>query len=75
MTINPDTGNPVITLDLVAGELKFRANDDWAINFGDTNANGSLEYDGDNILIDDPGNYTVELIINVAEYTYKVTKN
>lgn len=75
MTIDPDTGIPTITLDLVAGEIKFRANDDWAINFGDTNANGSLEYDGDNIIIDEAGNYTIELIINVAEYTYKITKN
>lgn len=75
MTIDPATGNPTITLDLVAGEIKFRANDDWAINFGDTNANGSLEYDGDNLQIAEDGNYTVELIINVADYTYKVTKN
>lgn len=75
MVVDPATGNPTITLDLVAGEIKFRANDDWGINFGDTNANGSLEYDGDNLQIAEDGNYTVELIINVAEYTYKVTKN
>ena len=75
MTVNIDTGNPEITLDLVAGEIKFRANDDWALNFGDTNANGSLEYGGDNIAIAEDGNYTIELIINIADYTYKVTKN
>ena len=73
--VDPGTGIASITLDLGVGEIKFRANDDWAINFGDTDANGSLEYDGDNIQITEAGNYTVELLVNVADYTYKVTKN
>jgi hypothetical protein len=47
------------TIDLVAGELKFRANDDWAVNFGgDLNA---LTQDGANIVIADAGNYTITL--------------
>jgi hypothetical protein len=65
-----------ITLDLVAGEAKFRANDDWAINFGDDMANGTLEYDGANIVIAEAGNYTIDLlIIGVSKYRYTVTKN
>lgn len=75
LTYDATTGALKITLDLVAGEIKFRANDDWALNFGDTSANGSLEYDGDNIVITDAGNYTIELLLTVADYTYKVTKN
>jgi len=75
LVVDPGTGIASITLDLVVGEIKFRANDDWAINFGDTDANGSLEYDGDNIQITEAGNYTIELLVNVADYTYKVTKN
>ena len=64
-----------VTLDLNAGEIKFRANDDWAINMGDTDANGDLQYDGDNIAIGEAGNYTIELILNQARYLYKLTKN
>lgn len=75
MTVDPATGTLSITLDLVAGEIKFRANDDWALNYGDTGANAMLEKDGDNIAIESDGNYTIELFLNVADYTYTVTKN
>ncbi|MEZ4775660.1 MAG: SusE domain-containing protein [Bacteroidia bacterium] len=75
LTVDPTTGIMSITLDLVVGEIKFRANDDWAINLGDNDANKSLEYDGTNIAITEDGNYTVELIINAADYTYNVKKN
>jgi len=75
LTYDAATNRYMITLDLVAGEIKFRANDDWAINMGDTNANGSLEYDGDNIVVAEDGNYTIELVLSEAVYTYSVTKN
>ena len=75
MTVDPVTANWSITLDLVAGEMKFRANDDWAIDFGDTGADGKLDYGGDNIVIDEAGNYTIDLILNQAVYTYVLTKN
>ncbi len=38
-------------ITLVAGEFKFRQNDDWGVNFGDNGNNGSLEAGGDNIPI------------------------
>lgn len=75
MTVDPATGIMSITLDLVVGEIKFRANDDWAINMGDNDGNKSLEYDGTNIAITEDGNYTIDLIINAADYTYNVKKN
>lgn len=75
LTYDPATNKWTITLDLVAGEIKFRANDAWDINFGDTGANKKLEYGGDNIAIAEAGNYTIELNLGVAVYTYKVTKN
>ncbi|MEL6651388.1 MAG: SusE domain-containing protein [Bacteroidota bacterium] len=75
MTLDQATGTWAITLDLIEGEIKFRSNDDWGLNFGDTGANGSLERDGDNIVIGEAGNYTIELMLNVADYTYTVTKN
>lgn len=64
-----------VTLDLVPGNIKFRANDDWAINFGDNAADGSLEFGGADIPVAEAGNYTIELIINVEKYTYNLTKN
>jgi hypothetical protein len=75
MAYDPDKGTWSITLDLVAGNIKFRANDDWAVNFGDNGPNFILEYDGENIVIAEAGNYTVELILNQARYSYSVTKN
>jgi len=75
MTYDATTGHLTLTTDLTAGEIKFRANDDWAINFGDNDTNGSLEFDGANIPISDAGNYTIELIITKKEYTYTITKN
>lgn len=75
MTFDEASGTLKVTLDLTAGMIKFRANDDWAINLGDDNANGSLEYNGADIEITDPGNYTVELVLNKPVYTYNLTKN
>jgi len=44
-----------------AGKIKFRANNDWAINFGDDGANGSLEYGGADIGGLPSGSHTVIL--------------
>ena len=46
------------TIDLVVGEMKFRANDDWGMNFG-----GVLEHlrDRANIAVTVAGNYTITL--------------
>ncbi len=64
-----------INLDLNAGELKFRANDDWAINFGDNFGNGQLQLDGGNIAVAEAGNYTIDLYLSQATYSYTLTKN
>ncbi len=56
--------------------MKFRANDDWPWNYGDTGADGSLENDGDNIVVDTDGNYTIVLDLSTPRaYTYSVTLN
>lgn len=49
-----------ITTDLIEGEFKFRANNDWGINLGGDIAN--LSAGGDNIAIT-AGNYTIKLYI------------
>jgi len=70
-----------ITLDLTKQEapdngIKFRANDDWALNIGDTDADGTMEFGGDNMGISEDGNYTIVLdLSNPRIYTYSITKN
>ncbi len=75
MTYDIDKGTWSVTLDLVAGEMKFRANDAWDIDLGDDDTNGAMEYGGANIPVAEDGNYTVELVLNASEYTYNITKN
>ncbi len=77
MTFNPANGSWSITADLVVGEMKFRANNDWAINFGDNSpADNKPEYDGNNIPVTVAGNYTITLNLGIGgNYTYKLKKN
>lgn len=75
LTYDPASKSWKATMALTQAEIKFRANSDWGINFGDTGADGSLEYGGDNIKVPSAGTYVVELILsNPAFYTYKLTK-
>jgi len=75
MTYDPTNKVWTITLDLSAGKIKFRANDDWALNYGDNGGDGTLERDGSNIAIDTAGNYTIELDFSSSPYSYSVTQN
>ena len=67
-----------ITITLIAGDIKFRKNDDWGWNLGGTPNN--LVHNGDNIPVT-AGNYTISLTITVAgpngseAGTYTITKN
>lgn len=53
------------------GELKFRANHDWDINFGDNGADGKLDAGGDNIKVA-PGTY--DIVFDLSTNTYTLTK-
>lgn len=76
MTYDPDSRTWTITLDLTQADIKFRANDDWGWNYGDTGADGELNNDGDNIVVPAAGNYTVVLDLSTPrEYTYSLTLN
>ncbi len=75
MTMTAAKGENVWKADvtLTDGEIKFRANDGWDINFGDDGANGSLEYGGTNIAVK-AGTYHIELKLNSATgFTYTIT--
>ena len=61
-----DTWKAVVTLG--DGEMKFRFNNDWALNYGDDGADGTLETGGANIAVT-AGNYLVTLDLNNLVYT------
>ena len=73
MSYNAETGAWEITVALTGGmEYKFRANDDWAINYGDDGGDGLLELNGGNIAIDRDGVYKVSLFLNQPDFTFGV---
>ncbi len=66
------------TINLAASALKFRANDNWDINFGPANSNqlvGTLIQTNDAVTIPEAANYTVtiDLTKSVEPYVYKYT--
>jgi len=67
MDYNAANGTWYITIDLVAGDIKFRLNDGWAWNLGYNPANtGNLTdlfHNGNNITLTEAGNYTITLTI------------
>ncbi|SMD42853.1 SusE outer membrane protein [Aquiflexum balticum DSM 16537] len=75
MNFDPVNNVLTITLDLIAGNFKFRAGD-WAHNYGDTGSDGILDPDGANIPIPEAGNYTITMDWKVpGEISYEVIKN
>lgn len=76
----PDFGNEGVwylnNIALSKGEIKFRLNDDWGVNYGDDGANGSLESGGANIAVGTAGIYNVKLDFrNPSAPTYTLIKN
>jgi len=51
-----------ITANLTVGTFKFRANDDWALNYGGDPA--ALTLGGDNIPVTVAGNYSISLFLD-----------
>lgn len=76
LTWNPGTKTYTITTNLSAGEIKFRANDDWAVDLGDNGADGRPDLGGNNIKIETAGNYTITLDIMIGgNWVYVIKKN
>ena len=59
----------VAYVTLAVGEIKFRENNDWANNFGDDGADGTLEAGGANIVIATAGMYKIVFDLNGSSYT------
>ena len=57
--------------NLVAGEMKFRFDEDWGVNYGDDGTDGSLEPGGANIPIPADGAYLITF--DLANLTYAIT--
>jgi starch-binding outer membrane protein SusE/F len=82
MTYDPETGLWSVSVDLVNGALKFRANNSWDVNYGPSDSNalsGTLMQTDAAISISEPGNYTVTLDMSRSvapwKYSYSVIKN
>lgn len=63
------------TLALSVGELKFRANDAWLINYGDAEGDGVLDFNnGTNIQVTAAGTYIIKLnLSDPRNYTYTLS--
>lgn len=62
------TNQYAIYADLLAGEIKFRFNEDWGNNYGDDGANGTLEPGGANIAIANDGVYFITMDLDNLTY-------
>ncbi|MEM1123168.1 MAG: RagB/SusD family nutrient uptake outer membrane protein [Bacteroidota bacterium] len=71
MEWDAESGAMRVVVPTVAGGLKFRANDDWAVNLGDNGADAVLDYDGENINMP-AGEYEILLFLNRPDYTFQV---
>jgi hypothetical protein len=70
MTYDPTTDTWSTVLALVVGDIKFRANNAWTINYG--GASGILTTGGANIAIPEAGNYTITIKLGHPDYTYSI---
>lgn len=81
MTYNQSNGTWSVTVNLVPGALKFRANDAWDINYGPADVNaltGLLIQTNDAITIPAAGSYTITMDMSQStpkKYIYSVVKN
>ncbi|RLD28852.1 MAG: hypothetical protein DRI75_05370 [Bacteroidetes bacterium] len=65
-TDQPDVFVSYVTL--FDGEIKFRLDNDWGVNYGDTGADGTLDQDGDNIVVT-AGHYKITADLAGGTYT------
>ena len=72
LAYNAEAGYWGATVDLAAGEFKFRANHDWAINWG--GAFDNLTQDGSNLSVPAAGSYIVRLFISCEDKHYCIIR-
>lgn len=75
LVYDPVDGKLKVTLNLTAGELKFRINDGWTENYGDNGGDKILDFDGRNISVAEAGTYRIELDLrSISRQKYKLVK-
>ena len=73
--VQGDTNKYFTTLTLVAGEAKFRRNNDWAINWGGSDFPAGIgTQDGPNIPITQAGKYYITFDRSTGAYTFEEIK-
>ncbi len=72
MEWDAELGALKVVQDLNVGALKFRRNDNWDVSLGDNDADAVLDFDGDNIIINEAGPYEILLFINKPDYTFQL---
>lgn len=77
MQFDTETNTWSLTADMTAGGFKFIANEDWSLVYGDDELDGLLDpgHDGNNIQIEEDGNYTIMLNLHEPPYNYEIIKN
>lgn len=70
MTYNPMNGKYSISVYLLDGAFKFRLDNSWDTNYGDTGNDLSLDAGGSDILVT-AGNYTI--VLDLDNLTYSIT--
>jgi hypothetical protein len=69
---NPYANNWKAVATLADGKIKFRLNNDWGLNYGDSGADGTLEDGGDDISVT-AGHYIVTFDLENLEYSLEST--
>ena len=70
LTYNPETRAWEGTIELAADEFKFRANDGWDINWGESLDN--LKQDGPNLKIETAGKYFIQFFPLCENKSYAI---
>lgn len=71
LTYSPERQRWIGVVHLTADEFKFRANHDWAYNYGSNDNDGNLQQDGKNIPVDVEADYAFELDLSTPhQYKY-----
>ena len=68
LTYNATYNTWSATVSLTNGEIKFRKNNDWAVNYGDNGADGTLDANGSNIVVT-AGTYLITLDFTTLNYS------
>ena len=72
LTYNCDTRTFDVTRALNAGDFKFRANNDWTLNYGsNSSTGGALVASGNNITVATAGTYIIKLDLNSMTYSIR----